>query len=114
MKLEYATCRETGRRCRASGTSGAATAGAADMQEAQRRCLTLAVADRGTRDRIGGRGRSRLGDRGAGEKSLQNHEPCRDQNDRAAAMRGKSGWHANLSHATLAHLIFGNLRIGGA
>ena len=23
-------------------------------------------------------------------------------------MRGKSGWHANLSHGTLAHLIFGN------
>ena len=62
---------------------------------------------RGTRDRIGGQRRSRLGGRDAGEKGLQNHEPCRDQDDRAAAMRGKSGWHANLSHGTLAHLIFG-------
>ena len=119
----------TGRRCRASGTSGGShcgrrrhAIGAAQMPDLaglRRRCIdgtarARSVADRGTRDRIGGRSRCRLGDRGAGEKSLQNHEPCRDQNDRAAAMRGKSGWHANLSHATLAHLIFGNLRIGGA
>jgi leucyl/phenylalanyl-tRNA---protein transferase len=89
--------------------------GAAQMPDlrAWRRCVigrtgsARSVAD--DIDRIGPQHRGALRGRNAGEEGLQHHEPCCNQDNGALpCVCGKCGWHVNLSHGTLAYLIFGN------